>query len=57
METIEILNKGNINARIQKDSLGYHKVTKMINKDQVIGSKEFKTLKGATLFANKHING
>ena len=47
MKTIEILNNGNRNARIQKDEFGYHKVTRMINVDQVVGSKEFKTLEGA----------
>jgi len=57
METIKMLNKGNRNARIQKDEFGYHRVTKMINKDQVTGWKDFKTLAWATRYANSHING
>ena len=57
MTTIKTLNKKSRVARIQKDNLNYYKVTKMINNDQVIWSKEFKTLSGAVKFSNTHING
>jgi len=57
MKTIETLNKGNRNARIMLTESGNYEAIKMINIDQVTGSKAFKTLKGAMLFANNHING
>ena len=58
MKTIKILNGKSNNkvARIQKDlEFEFYYVTRIINKDQVLERKSFKTLNGATKFAKNHI--
>ena len=58
MKTIKMLN-GKFNnkaARIQKVlDIEYYYVTRIINKDHVLETKGFKTLKGAEKFAKNHI--
>lgn len=56
METVELVKNNNREARIQKDDFNYYRVTRMINIDQVLWVKEFKTFAGAMRYATNHVN-
>jgi len=58
MKTLQTLNKGTKNVVITENfpNCGYYEACKMVNENQVVWSKDFKTIAWATRYANKFLN-